>query len=265
LLSFPLSVPWAPVLSPSDIVNTIFTIFFVVTYHKHRRSHITKNRQISGLGVFYWQKLSTYFNFGSFVFIQAHPPRNNYKPQTVAEARGVRLVQKTLGNLIFHWSQEYNNSVSQYRKGRGGNLLGAKKIPLFFLHTNREASALSHGVPEVSDWFRLQCVSLIGNLEGPVGLSSLTRLSTDTCSTIPIDIGIVIHVSKRILLKPTLSSPLLHPSLRPSPTFSSLPSIHIPSYFCLSCWVLPDPSEPYGGRTFLLVRLVSVWNEILNE
>ena len=46
MLSFSLSMPWASYLSPSDIVDTIFTIFFVVTYHKYRCLHNTKNRQI---------------------------------------------------------------------------------------------------------------------------------------------------------------------------------------------------------------------------
>ncbi len=68
MLFFPLSVPWTP--CPSDIVNTPSTIFII---KKHRRSRITKNQQVSGLGVLpavlYRRKWRPYFNFNcSFLF-----------------------------------------------------------------------------------------------------------------------------------------------------------------------------------------------------
>ena len=81
---------------------------------------------------------------------------------------------------------------------------------LLFLHTHREASALTNELPEESDQFRFLHTSCFGYLKGSLGLilakTSVMRIS------IPLDLSCRPYIPLPRFIRSRRSTPLLAPS-----------------------------------------------------
>jgi hypothetical protein len=89
---------------------------------------------------------------------------------------------------------------------------------LLFLHTHREASALSNELPEESDQFRFLRADSLGNLKRSLGLilkASDMRIST------PLDLSSRPFIPLPRFIRSRHSTPLLDPSLVFRPRCSS--------------------------------------------
>ena len=89
---------------------------------------------------------------------------------------------------------------------------------LLFLHSHREASALSHELPEESDQFRFLRAACLANIKGSVGLI-LTKTS-DMRISIPLDLSSRSFIPLPRFIRSRRSTPLLAPSLVFSPRCS---------------------------------------------
>ena len=86
---------------------------------------------------------------------------------------------------------------------------------LLFLHTHREASALSNEIPEESDQFRFLRAACFANIKGSVGLI-LTKASAMRIS-IPLDLSSRSFIPLPRFMRSRRTTPLLVPSLVFSP------------------------------------------------
>ena len=91
-------------------------------------------------------------------------------------------------------------------------------LRLLFLHTQREASALTNDIPEKSGHFRFLHDVCLVNIKGSVGLI-LTKTSTIRIS-LPIDLSSRPFIPPPCFLRSRRPTTLLTPSL----VFSPLPS-----------------------------------------
>ena len=86
---------------------------------------------------------------------------------------------------------------------------------LLFLHTHREASALSNWIPEESDQFRFLRAACFANIKGSVGLI-LAKASAMRIS-IPLDLSSRSFIPLPRFMRSRRTTPLLVPSLVFSP------------------------------------------------
>ena len=82
---------------------------------------------------------------------------------------------------------------------------------LLFLHAHREASALSHELPEESDQFRFLRAACLGNIKGSVGL--ILVKASDMWISIPLDLSSRSFTPLPRSSRSTRVTPLLAPSL----------------------------------------------------
>ena len=92
-------------------------------------------------------------------------------------------------------------------------------LRLLFLHTHREASALSNDIPEESGHFRFLCATCLANIKGSVGLI-LTKTSTMRIS-IPLDLSSRPFIPLPRFIRSGRPTTLLVPSLVLSPLRSA--------------------------------------------
>jgi len=90
---------------------------------------------------------------------------------------------------------------------------------LLFLHAHREASALSHELPEESDQFRFLRAACLANIKGSVGLI-LAKASAMRIS-IPLDLSSRPFIPLLCFIRSSRVTPLLGPSLVFSPRRSA--------------------------------------------
>ena len=90
---------------------------------------------------------------------------------------------------------------------------------LLFLHAHREASALSHELPEESDQFRFLRAACLANIKGSVGLI-LAKVSVMRIS-IPLDLSSRPFIPLPCFIRSRRVTPLLDPSLIFSPRRSA--------------------------------------------
>ena len=90
---------------------------------------------------------------------------------------------------------------------------------LLFLHVHREASPLSHELPEESDQFRFLHAACLANIKGSVGLI-LTKASAMRIS-IPLDLSSRPFIPLPRFIRSRRATPLLAPSLVFSPRRSA--------------------------------------------
>ena len=90
---------------------------------------------------------------------------------------------------------------------------------LLFLHTHREASALSNELPEESDQFRFLRAACLANIKGSVGL--ILAKTSDMRISIPLDLSSRPFIPLPCFIRSRCSTPLLVPSLVFSPRRSA--------------------------------------------
>ena len=82
---------------------------------------------------------------------------------------------------------------------------------LLFLHTHREASVLSHELPEESDQFRFLPGACLANIKGSVGL--ILAKASDMRISIPLDLSSRSFIPLPSFIRSRRVTPLLAPSL----------------------------------------------------
>ena len=90
---------------------------------------------------------------------------------------------------------------------------------LLFLDTHREASALSHDLPEELDQFRFLRAACLVNIKGSVGL--ILAKASDMWISIPLDLSSRSFIPLPCFIRSRRSTPLLVPSLVFSPRRSA--------------------------------------------
>ena len=90
---------------------------------------------------------------------------------------------------------------------------------LLFLHTHREASALSNELPEESDQFRFLRAACFANIKGSVGL--ILAKASDMRISIPLDLSSRSFIPLPCFMRSRRATPLLVPSLVFSPRLSA--------------------------------------------
>ena len=90
---------------------------------------------------------------------------------------------------------------------------------LLFLHAHREASTLSHEIPEESDQFRFLRAACLANIKGSVGLI-LVKVSAMRIS-VPLDLSSRSFIPPPRFIRFRCFAPLLAPSLVFSPRCSA--------------------------------------------
>jgi hypothetical protein len=86
---------------------------------------------------------------------------------------------------------------------------------LLFLHTHREASALTNEIPEESEQFRFLRSSCFANIKGSVGL--ILVKSSVMWISIPLDLSSRSFIPLSCFIRSRRVTPLLAPSLVFSP------------------------------------------------